>query len=106
MNNTFNKFLENSYWKEIYTKAPRKVQAYYQIAWENTDNHSEEISNRIAAQRDIFEKSDWLYLISVSTGRAKAEYTRMMNEHFPEKVNVRPRRTNTANYQKLVSVSR
>lgn len=35
------------------------------------------------AIRDAFEKEDWEELIGQSTGRAKYEYTRMMNERFP-----------------------
>lgn len=35
------------------------------------------------AIRDTFEKEDWEELIEQSTGRAKYEYTRMMNERFP-----------------------
>ena len=32
-----------------------------------------------------FTKSDWEQLIAQSHGRAKYEYTRLMNERFPEK---------------------
>ena len=35
------------------------------------------------AIRDSFSKEDWEELIGQSTGRAKYEYTRMMNERFP-----------------------
>lgn len=33
--------------------------------------------------RNTFSKEDWEELIGQSTGRAKYEYTRMMNERFP-----------------------
>lgn len=36
------------------------------------------------AIRDSFSKEDWEELIKQSTGRAKYEYTRMMNEKFPQ----------------------
>ena len=36
-----------------------------------------------------FTKSDWEELIAQSSGRAKYEYTRMMNKRFPEKSNAK-----------------
>ncbi len=35
-------------------------------------------------RNENFTKQDWEQLIAQSTGRAKYEYTRMMNEKFPE----------------------
>ena len=35
-------------------------------------------------RNEKFTKQDWEQLISQSTGRAKYEYTRLMNEKFPE----------------------
>ena len=35
-------------------------------------------------RNEKFSKQDWEQLIAQSTGRAKYEYTRMMNEKFPE----------------------
>ena len=34
--------------------------------------------------RDTFSREDWMELIGQSTGRAKYEYTRMMNAKFPQ----------------------
>lgn len=34
--------------------------------------------------RDSFSREDWVELINQSSGRAKFEYTKMMNAKFPE----------------------
>ena len=39
-------------------------------------------------RNEKFSKQDWEKLIAQSTGRAKYEYTRMMNEKFPENKNI------------------
>ena len=39
----------------------------------------------ITFRNNNFTKSDWEQLIAQSTGRAKYEYTRMMNEKFKDR---------------------
>lgn len=69
-----------------------KCEAYLQSEKEEGKACSEgnfdlyhKLAKRGLAIRDTFEKEDWEELIGQSTGRAKYEYTRMMNEKFPPK---------------------
>jgi hypothetical protein len=62
----------------------------YQKQWskaamDGDDALDREATKKGLALRDTFEKSDWEELIGQSSGRAKYEYTRMMNEKFPPK---------------------
>lgn len=68
----------------------KKCEQYleYQKQWskaamDGDDALDEENSKKGLELRDTFEKSDWEELIGQSLGRAKYEYTRMMNEKFP-----------------------
>ena len=80
----FKNYITNPYWANIYGNAPKNVKSYYELKWNNNGEHSEEVAKQLAAKRDSFTKADWEYLISVSSGRAKYEYTKKMKELFPE----------------------
>lgn len=82
----FENFMKNDYWKSIYDNASSKVKEYLKIKWENNDieDWSDEVIKSIDKIKNEFSVDDWGYLISQSSGRAKYEYTRMMNEKFPE----------------------
>ena len=80
----FKNYITNPYWANIYKNAPQNVKSYYELKWDNNGEHSEEVAKQLAATQDSFTKADWEYLISVSHGRAKYEYTKAMNAFFPE----------------------
>ncbi len=82
----FENFMKNDYWKSIYDNASSKVKEYLKIKWENNDieDWPDEVIKSIDKIKNEFSVDDWGYLISQSSGRAKYEYTRMMNEKFPE----------------------
>ena len=55
--------------------------------WEKSQNQEEydSLGDCVVEYRDgHFTKEDWQKLIEQSHGRAKYEYTRMMNERFPD----------------------
>ena len=54
-------------------------------AWSHNKQLEKAWTEKGYAIRDTFSKEDWEELIKQSTGRAKYEYTRMMNEKFPPK---------------------
>lgn len=70
-----------------YIKLYQEANNYF---WQ--DNAKEAIINEYSKKlnklRSKFNKEDWEKLIAQSTGRAKYEYTRMMNEKFPENKNI------------------
>lgn len=47
-------------------------------------DEEKEWSSKGLTLRDTFSKEDWEELINQSSGRARFEYTRMMNAKFPE----------------------
>lgn len=86
--NEFDLFMKNPYWKETYNNATENVKKLYKIEWENNSkDYTNEIENEISKIMQGFSKSDWELLISQSHGRAKYEYTKMMNEKFPNNKN-------------------
>ena len=62
----------------------------YQERWsiaacnENLSEYKKIALEGISFRNKNYTKEDWEKLIAQSTGRAKYEYTRMMNEQFPE----------------------
>ena len=65
------------------------VEHYFKLKqeWGKAKNQEEydSLGDKVVSFRDEhFTKSDWEELISQSTGRAKYEYTKRMNELFPE----------------------
>lgn len=50
----------------------------------NYEGYKKLVAKGIEFRNNNFTKSDWEQLIAQSTGRAKYEYTRMMNERFNE----------------------
>lgn len=62
----------------------------YQDRWSeeacegNYEGYRKLLAEGIKFRNNNFTKSDWEQLIAQSTGRAKYEYTRMMNERFNE----------------------
>lgn len=63
----------------------------YQNKWSEAfcnkdfDQYEKLAKEGLAWRNENFSKSDWEQLIAQSHGRAKYEYTRLMNERFPEK---------------------
>ena len=69
--------MTNNYYK--YKELQRK--------WSNaeTEEECDHLMDIGIKYRDKFTKEDWLQLIKdAGSGRARYEYTRMMNERFPE----------------------
>lgn len=55
------------------------------IAKAQTEEEHKTLGKELVEYRDNnFTKEDWEELINQSSGRAKYEYTRMMNAKFPE----------------------
>lgn len=81
----FNVFMQNPYWKNIYDNSSDLLKKYYHFKFSNHGKeYTNDMINELKKIRDKFSKQDWKQLIAQSTGRAKYEYTRMMNEKFPE----------------------
>lgn len=84
MGKGFNTFIRNPYWANIYGNAPKNIKSYYELTWDNNEKYSEEVAKQLASKYASFIKADWEYLISVSHGHAKYEYTKAMNAFFPK----------------------
>lgn len=67
------------YWENVYRNAPENVKEYYNLCFAGGEFQTEDVTRQCSEKRNSFTKSDWEYLISVSSGRAKFEYTKMMN---------------------------
>ena len=64
-----------------------KEKAYAEDAIDNDKLAEKYMDRAIEIRNNKFTKSDWEELIAQSHGRAKYEYTKMMNEKFPNNKN-------------------
>lgn len=75
--------------EEIVAKSKCEAYLKCQKEWSNAsfdgdDESYDKWSEKGHLLRDAFSREDWMELIGQSTGRAKYEYTRMMNAKFPQ----------------------
>ena len=81
----FDEFMKNPYWRKIYEESSNELKEYYRIKFNcNGKKFDDKRLDEMEKIKDRFSKSDWEQLIAQSTGRAKYECTRMMNERFNE----------------------
>ena len=67
---------------DIYVLWEKEVDA---LALKDCKQYEAEEKKLVAFRNNKFTKEDWLQLIKdAGSGRARYEYTRMMNERFPE----------------------
>ena len=67
---------------DIYVLWEKEVDA---LALKDFKQYEAEEKKLVAFRNNKFTKEDWLQLIKdAPSGRARYEYTRMMNERFPE----------------------
>ena len=67
---------------DIYVLWEKEVDA---LALKDSKQYEAEEKKLVAFRNNKFIKEDWLQLIKdAPSGRARYEYTRMMNERFPE----------------------
>ena len=67
---------------DIYVLWEKEVDA---LALKDSKQYEAEEKKLVAFRNNKFTKEDWLQLIKdAPSGRARYEYTRMMNERFPE----------------------
>ena len=71
-----------SYYQE-YLNYENKIEKLEEDGLSEEANRIEDL--QIKMRNTLFTKEDWLQLIKdAGSGRARYEYTRMMNERFPE----------------------
>lgn len=66
---------------EAYLKCQKE---WSKASFDGDDELYDKWSEKGHLLRDTFSREDWMELIGQSTGRAKYEYTRMMNVKFPQ----------------------